>query len=73
MIIQFPVPPSGPYAQWLQSCLDIIRRSFVSVVNKDEGVTRIILTDANSKTWQVAITTTGALTTTTISGKVREI
>jgi hypothetical protein len=73
MIINFPVPPGGPIGQWMQSCLDIIRRSLVSVVNKDEAVNRIILSDINNATWQVAITTTGVLTTTAISGKVREI
>jgi len=73
MMIQFPVPPPGPIGQFLQQCFDVMRRALLPVLTKDEATARILLSDVNSQIWKVSITTTGVVTTTTISGKTREI
>ncbi len=53
--------------------IQALRASFSSIVSKDEAVARILLSDEAGQVWQIGITTTGAVTTTTISGKTREI
>ncbi len=53
--------------------IQALRQSFSSIVSKDEAVARILLSDEAGQVWQIGITTTGAVTTTTISGKTREI
>lgn len=63
------LPPAGPNA--LVQLIIALRSAFASVVSKDEAVSRILMSDENSQTWQIAITTTGVVTTTTISGKNR--
>ena len=65
------LPPPGPQA--MQMLLLMLRRAFGSVVSKDEATPRILMSDVAGTTWQIGITTTGVVTTTTISGKTREI
>ena len=65
------LPPIGPQA--MQMLLMTLRRAFGSVVSKDEATPRILMSDTAGTTWQIGITTTGVVTTTTITGHVREI
>lgn len=65
------LPPAGPNA--MVQLIQALRQSFGSIVSKDEAVSRVLLSDSAGQVWQIGITTTGAVTTTTISGKVREI
>ena len=63
------LPPAGPNA--IVQLIHALRAAFASVVSKDEAVSRILLQDTAAQIWQVGITTTGTVTTTTISGKSR--
>ncbi len=63
------LPPVGPNA--MVQLIQALRRAFTSVVSKDEAVSRLLISDSSMQIWEVAITTSGAVTTTTFSGKNR--
>jgi hypothetical protein len=69
MNINLPTPAAGTNA--LVQLISALRGAFSSVVSKDEAVPRILLSDIDGQIWQIAITTAGVVTTTTISGKDR--
>lgn len=73
MNIKFPVLPPGQFGSMLQLSFETISRAFQSVISKNEATPRVLLMDADEQVWAVSITTTGTVTTTTISGKDREI
>lgn len=73
MNIKFPTFPPGQLGSQLQTCFQTLATAFNSVVSKDEAAPRVLLTDANGQVWALSVTTAGVATTTTISGKVRQI
>ena len=69
MNINLPIPPANVTGQFLQFCLDAIRRAFINVVATNEAVPRIMLRDANGVAWEVTIDTSGNLHTAKNDGK----
>lgn len=73
MNIKFPIFPADQLGQTLQIAFQSISAAFGSVVSKDEAAPRVMLSDANGQVWAITVTTLGVVTTTTISGKDRQI
>ena len=73
MIIQFPVPPGNITQTYIIQILDIIKRSFVPAVSKDEAVPRVLLQSPNGTVYSITVSDTGTLTTAVNSGKTRDI
>ena len=73
MIINFPVPPAQISQSYVVQILDIIRKSFVSLVSKDQSVPRILLEAPNGTVYSVTVGNSGTLTTAVNSGKTRDI
>jgi len=73
MIIQFPVPPGTIGQAFIIQILDIIRRSFVSLISKDEAAPRILLQSPNGTVYAITVSDIGVVTTAVISGKTRDI
>jgi hypothetical protein len=71
--INLPPVPSGPLQTALQAAFQAITRAFNSSASSTEAQTRVLLADAANQVWAVSITTTGVVTTTTVSGKVRQV
>ena len=72
MNIKFPIF-SGPQAGTLQYAFQSISNAFGGVLSKDEGAPRVLLTDADGQVWAITVTTLGVVTTTTVSGKDRQV
>ena len=73
MIINFPVPPGQINQSYVIQILDILRKAFVSLVSKDQSVSRILLEAPNGTVYSVTVSNAGALTTAVNSGKTRDI
>jgi hypothetical protein len=73
MIVNFPVPPGQITQQYVVQILDILRKTFVSTVSKDQSVPRILLEAPNGTVYTVTVSNTGTLTTVVNSGKTRDI
>jgi hypothetical protein len=67
--VNITFPPPGPNA--MAQLILALRQAFSGIVNKDEATSRILMSDDVGQIWQIGITTTGVVTTTTISGKDR--
>jgi len=73
MIINFPVPPAQINQSYFIQILDILRKAFVSLVSKDQSVSRILLEAPNGTVYSVTVSNAGTLTTAVNSGKTRDI
>lgn len=73
MNINFPIPPSNITQDYIIKVLDVIRRTFVPVVSKDEAVPRIFLSAPNGSVYEVTVNNSGNLTTALNDGKTRDI
>jgi hypothetical protein len=73
MNIQFPVPPGNITQAFIIQILDIIRRTFLSVVSKDQSVPRVLLSSPNGTVYAITVSDTGVVTTAVNSGKTRDI
>ena len=73
MNIQFPVPPGSITQAFIIQILDILRRTFLSVVSKDQSVPRILLSSPNGTVYEVTVSDIGLVTTAVNSGKTRDI
>jgi hypothetical protein len=73
MNIQFPIPPGNITQAFIIQVLDIIRKTFISVVSKDQSVPRILLSSPNGTVYEVTVSDAGVVTTAINSGKTRDI
>lgn len=73
MNIQFPIPPATITQAYFIQVLDIIRKTFVPVVSKNEAVPRVLLIAPNGSVYEVTVDNTGNLTTALNDGKTRDI
>jgi hypothetical protein len=73
MNIQFPIPPGNITQAFIIQVLDIIRKTFISVVSKDQSVSRILLSSPNGTVYEVTVSDAGVVTTAINSGKTRDI
>ncbi|CAB5170388.1 hypothetical protein UFOVP155_21 [uncultured Caudovirales phage] len=71
MIFNGPIPPAGPYQQFFQQVLDTLRKSFLSVVSKDEASPRVLLLAPNGQVYSVTVDNSGTLQTELNDGKSR--
>ena len=70
MIINFPAPPSGSppfFTQFLQ----VLKDTFLTVVSKDQAVSRILLQSPNGTVYSITVSDIGVVTATLNTGKVR--
>jgi len=73
MNIQFPVPPAEITQAYMIQVLDIIRKAFVSLVSKDQSVSRVLLESPNGTVYEITVSDLGVVTTAVNSGKTRDI
>jgi len=73
MNIQFPIPPGSITQAFIIQVLDIIRKTFISVVSKDQSVPRILLSSPNGTVYEITVSDLGIVTTAINSGKTRDI
>ena len=73
MNIQFPIPPGSITQAFIIQVLDIIRRTFLSVISKDQSVARILLSSPNGSVYEITVSDIGVVTTALNSGKTRDI
>lgn len=73
MNIQFPIPPATITQTYVIQVLDIIRKTFLPVVSKNEAVPRVLLQAPNGSTYEVTVDNSGNLTTVLNDGKTRDI
>lgn len=73
MNIQFPVPPGVITQTYIIQVLDILKRTFLPVVSKNEATSRILLTAPNGDVYEVTVDNSGNLTTALNDGKTRDI
>lgn len=69
MIVNFPAPPEKAGASYLVQLIAIIRQAFLPVVSTREAVPRVILRDVDGVSWDVTVSTAGALVVTKNDGK----
>ena len=69
MNIRFPAFTN----QQLQIAFQIVADAFSTVVSKNEGAERVMLRSPNGTIYAITTDNAGALTTTAVSGKNREI
>lgn len=67
MNINLPTVPPGPLSQTLQTAFQAIKAAFNSATSKDQSSVRVLLQDANAIVWAVSVSTTGIVTTTTVT------
>ena len=73
MNIQFPIPPGNISQAFIIQVLDTLRKSFISVVSKDQSVSRILLSSPNGTVYELTVSNSGVVTTALNSGKTRDI
>jgi hypothetical protein len=73
MNIQFPVPPGTISQAFIIQVLDTLRKTFLSVVSKDQSVSRILLASPNGTVYAITVSDAGVVTTAVNSGKTRDI
>lgn len=73
MNIQFPVPPGTITQDYVIKVLDVIRKTLLPAVSKNEATARVLLTAPNGAVYQVTVDNSGNLTTALNDGKTRDI
>ena len=70
MIINFPAPPPNS-APFFTQFLQVLKDTFLTVVSKDQAVSRILLQSPNGTVYSITVSDSGTVTSTLNAGKVR--
>jgi hypothetical protein len=70
MIINFPAPPPE-LPPFFTQFLQVLKDTFLTVVSKDQAVSRILLQAPNGKVYSITVSNTGTVTSTLNTGKDR--
>lgn len=71
MNVQFPDPVGGVSPNYMMQVLSTLRTVFLSVVSKDESVSRILLSSPNGTVYSITVDDSGTITATLNDGKSR--